>query len=125
MNVVDSSAWLEFLSDGTNANLFIEPLSDADNLIVPAITIYEVFRSVYRQKGENYAMQTFALMQKGQLIELDASLSIAAAKISLKYEIPMADSIIYATAVKFDALLWTQDKDFETLPNVKYFTQKK
>ena len=76
---------------------------------------------MYRQKGENYAMQTFALMQKGQLIELDASLSIAAAKISLKYEIPMADSIIYATAVKFDALLWTRDKDFETLPKVKYF----
>jgi len=121
MNVVDSSAWLEFLSDGTNANLFIEPLSDADNLIVPVITIYEVFKSVYRQKGENYAMQTFALMQKGKVVELDASLSIAAAKISLKFRLPMADSIIYATAVKFDALLWTQDKDFETLPNVKYF----
>lgn len=121
MNVVDSSAWLEFLSDGTNANFFIEPLSDADNLIVPAITIYEVFKSVYRQKGENYAMQTFALMQKGKVIELNASLSIAAAKISLQYKLPMADSIIYAATVKFDALLWTQDKDFETLPNVKYF----
>lgn len=123
MNVVDSSAWLEFFADGPNAAEFADPLGERDSLIVPTITIYEVFKVVCRQRGEDAALQAAALMQQGKVVELTPSLAMAAARTSLELGLPMADSIILATARLHDALLWTQDEHFRGLPDVHYFTR--
>ena len=121
MNVVDSSAWLEYLADGPNAEYFSAPLVDTDNLIVPTVCIYEVFKAVLRQRGEDAALQTVALMKQGTTANLTDDLTLQAAKISLEYKIPMADSIILATARSHEAVLWTQDKDFKDMENVNSF----
>lgn len=121
MNVVDSSGWLEFFSDGINADYFKEPLDDLENLLVPSITIYEVFKVILRERNENTALQGVALMMQGHVIDLSAEIATTAAVISLQNKVPMADSIIWATAVKFEATLWTQDEDFVNMPKVRYF----
>ena len=123
MNIVDSSGWLEFFADGPNAEQFATPLQDVPNLLVPAITLYEVFKVVCRQRGEDAALQAVALMQQGEVVELNASLALHAAKISLELKLPMADSIILATAHSHQAILWTQDIDFAGLQGVRYFTK--
>jgi toxin FitB len=124
MNIVDSSGWLAYFADEPNAGHFLAPLSDSDLLVVPAVTIYEVFKVILRESGENEALQAVVAMQKGKVVDLNASLAIAASKLSLEHNIPMADSIILATAQEFKALLWTQDSDFKNISNVKYFPRK-
>ena len=121
MNVVDSSGWLEYFADGPNARYFSKPLSDASGLIVPTITIYEVFKVVLREKDEGAAIRAIALMRQGTVVDLDQELAIQAAKLSIDYKVPMADSIIIATARRYDATIWTQDEDFERLSGVNYF----
>ncbi len=121
MNIVDSSAWLEYLADGPNAEHFSDPLIDVDKLIVPTICIYEVYKTVLRQRGEDAALQAVALMNQGITVNLTDDLALQATKISLEYKIPMADSIILATARAHKAILWTQDRDFKDMENVKYF----
>ena len=121
MNVVDSSGWLEYFSGGPNAESFSSPLQDYASLVVPAISIYEVFKVVLREAGENEALQSAAAMQKGLVVDLTSSLAMNAAKLSIKYSLPMADSIIYATAKAHKCLVWTQDSDFEKLPGVKFY----
>ena len=125
MNVVDSSAWLEYLSDGPGAEYFAAPLEDTGNLIGPTICIYEVFKAVLQQRGEDAALETVALMKQGATTNLDDDLALQAAKVSLEYKIPMADSIILATTRAHEAVLWTQDQDFEHIENVKYFPKQK
>ena len=120
MNVVDSSAWLEFLADGPNADEFAVPLRDRAALVVPSITIYEVFKVVCRQRGEDAALQAAALMQQGMVVELSPSMAMVAAKTSLELALPMADSIILATARLHDATLWTQDEHFSNIAGVRY-----
>ena len=121
MNVVDSSAWLEFFANGPNAGNFAPPLTDRSALVVPTITIYEVFKVVCRQRGEDAALQAAALMRQGKPVELSPSLAMVAARTSLELGLPMADSIILATARMHDALVWTQDEHFRDLPYVRYF----
>jgi toxin FitB len=121
VNVVDSSGWLEYFADGANADRFAAPLSNSAELLVPSITLYEVFKVVCRQWGEDAALQAVAMMQQGRIIELSSAIALLAAKLSLDVKIPMADSIILATAQIHDAVLWTQDDDFEGLPGVRYF----
>ena len=120
MNVVDSSAWLEFLADGPNAELFAAPLGRRAELVVPSITIYEVFKLVCRQRGEDAALQATALMQQGLVVELSASLAMVAAKASMDLALPMADSIILVTARLHQATLWTQDEHFSGIEGVRY-----
>jgi len=124
MNVVDSSAWLEFFAGGPNSGEFTIPLTDRAALVVPTITIYEVFKVVCRQRGEDAALQATALMQQGKLVELSPSLAMVAARTGLELGLPMADSIILATARQHDALLWTQDEHFQGLPGVRYFPKR-
>ena len=124
MNIVDSSGWLAYFADEPNAKHFISPLSDAASLIVPTVTIFEVFKVVLRESNENDALQAAIAMQKGTVVDLTASLVIAASKLSLEHNLPMADSIILATAREFNALLWTQDSDFQKMSGVKYFPKK-
>lgn len=120
MNVVDSSGWLEYFADGPHADLFFEPLRDKSTLVVPSITIYEVFKVVCRNRGEDAALQAAALMQQGMVVELSPSLAMIAAKTSLDLALPMADSIILATARLHDSVLWTMDAHFKEIPGVRY-----
>ena len=120
MNVVDSSGWLEYFANTLNASFFASAIEDTDNLLVPAISLYEVFKRVLQQSGEDNALKAVADMMQGQVIELDAKLSIYAAKLSAELKIPMADSIMLATARTYQAVLWTQDADFANIPDVQY-----
>jgi predicted nucleic acid-binding protein len=116
-NVVDSSGWLEYLTDSDRAPLFAPAIEDAENLYVPVISIYEVFKKVLRERGENDALQVASIMQGGRVIDLDSALALEAAR----HPLPLADSIIYATALRHEATLWTQDEHFKDFPNVRYF----
>ncbi len=121
MNVVDSSAWLSYFAGDANAASFSRPIEHIEKLIVPSIAITEVFKCVFRQCGEDLALECVAHMEQGKVIPLDASLAINAAHYAIEYKLPLADSIIYATAQKLNGLVWTQDSDFERLEGVKYF----
>ena len=121
MNVVDSSGWLEYFSGGPRAGRFLSPLQDPESLVVPSITIFEVFKVVLREAGENAAWQAVTAMQKGKVVELTDNLAVSAAKLSLELGLPMADSIILATARAYGARIWTQDADFADIPGVNYF----
>jgi len=125
MNLVDSSGWLEFFADGPNAGFFATPLENIDELVVPTISIYEVFKSISRQRDESAGLQAIALMKQGQVIELTINISMMAAKLGLEHNIPMADSIILSTAHYYQATLWTQDADLKGLKGVKYIPKKK
>jgi toxin FitB len=124
MNIVDSSGWLSFFADEPNAKHFQTPLKDTASLIVPTVTIYEVFKVVLRESSENEALQAAVAMRKGKVVDLTSSLAIAASKLSLAHNLPMADSIILATAKESGATIWTQDLDFRDMGNVKYFPKK-
>ncbi len=124
MNIVDSSGWLAYFADEVNAKHFMAPLSNPTRLIVPAITIYEVFKVILRESSENEALLAVVAMQKGEVIYLNTSLALAAARLSLEHRLPMADSIILATAQEFRATIWTQDVDFKDISKVKYFPKK-
>ncbi|MFO8163777.1 MAG: type II toxin-antitoxin system VapC family toxin [Desulfatiglandales bacterium] len=124
MNIVDSSGWLAYFADEPNAKHFLTPLKDTASLVVPTVTIYEVFKVVLRESGEDEALHAVVAMRKGSVVELTSSLAISASKISLENSIPMADSIIIATAKEYDATIWTQDSDFKNLNKVKYFPKK-
>jgi predicted nucleic acid-binding protein len=123
VNLVDSCGWLEYFADGGNSNFFAPAVEDTENLIVPSLCIAEVFKVLLREKDADIALSATSAMRFGKIIDLDANLAIEAAKIGTTYKLSMADSIIYATAKMQNALIWTQDKHFKDLPNVKY-TQK-
>lgn len=118
-NVVDSSAWLEYFADTPRARLFAAAVEDTDNLVVPVLCLYEVFKKVLREQGEHDALQVASVMQSGRMVEVDAALALAAAR----HALPLADSVIYATAQRHGAMLWTQDEHFEDLPGVRYFAK--
>ena len=124
MNIVDSSGWLEYFADGPNASFFCRPLQKTAELIVPVVTIYEVFKAVLRQRNESEALQSVALMQQGSVADLTSSISILAARMSIDHRLPMADSIILATAEVFKATIWTQDSDFKKIDGVQYIAKK-
>lgn len=124
MNVVDSSGWLEYFADGANASRFAEPLKDTQQLIVPAVSVYEVFKVLLRERGEDAALQGAAAMQRATVVDLTATLAMSAASLSLQHSLPMADSIILATARRHEATLWTQDVDFKDIAGVKYFPKQ-
>ena len=120
MNVVDSSGWLEYLAGGPNATFFAPAVEATADLIVPTLSIFEVFKRVLGQRDESLALQAIALMYQGRIVELSAPLAIDAARLSRREALPMADSIMLATARAFGATLWTQDADFEAIPDVRY-----
>ena len=120
MNVVDSSGWLEYFADGPSASFFAPAIEDATDLIVPTLSLYEVFKRVLQQRGESAALSAIAVMQQAEVVELTAPLALSAATISVQHKLPLADSVMYATARAFDATLWTQDADFEKLPHVRF-----
>lgn len=120
MNVVDSSGWLEYFADGPNADFFAPAVEETAELIVPTLSLYKVFKRVLQQRGEGDALQAVAVMLQAAVVDLDTDLALTAARLSLDLSLPMADSIMLATARRHDALLWTQDADFEGLEGVRY-----
>jgi toxin FitB len=120
VNVVDSSAWISFLTAERNADAFRDALNNLEKLIVPSISITEVFRFLARNLDQETAMSAASHMSQGHVIPLDDALAVEAAICALELKLPLADSIIYATARRFDAVIWTQDADFKDLPGVKY-----
>lgn len=124
MNVVDSSGWLEYFAGGPGAAFFAPAVEDRARLIVPAISIFEVVKRVLSQSGEAEAAEVVGAMHEGVVVDLDTDLAIRAAKLSVETKLPMADSIILATAQAYGATLWTQDADFAAIPGVKYRSKK-
>jgi len=120
MHAVDSSGWLEYFADTKRAKLFAPAIEDTDHLIVPVLTVYEVFKKFLRERGESDALQAVSAMRSGHIVDVDASLALEAGRFSL----PLADSLIYATTQRHDATLWTQDEDFEGLAGVRYFPKR-
>ncbi len=118
-NVVDSSGWLEYFADSDQASHFAPAIEDSANLLVPVITLFEVFKKVLRERGENDALQIASMMQTGRMVDLDSSLAMEAAR----HPLPFADSLVYATTMRFNATLWTQDEHFKGLPRVRFFSK--
>jgi predicted nucleic acid-binding protein len=120
MNVIDSSGWLEYFVGGKNANFFAPVIEDTENVIVPTISIFEVFKRTLIERNRDDALEAVAMMYNGKIIDLDRELALIAAELSFELKLPMADSIILATARANDAILWTQDEHFKGLAGVKY-----
>lgn len=120
MNVVDSSAWLEYFADGPNAGFFARAVESVGDLLVPTLCLFEVYKRVMALRGDDAALQVVAVMQQGAVVDLDAGLALVAARTSIETRLPLADSIILATARSRGATLWTQDADFATVPGVRY-----
>jgi predicted nucleic acid-binding protein len=124
MNVVDSSGWLEYFAEGKNADFFAPAIEDTENLIVPVICLYEVFKRILQQHGQGMAELRIADLHKGQVIDLTHPLTLSAARLSAELKLPMADSLILVTAREYNATLWTQDEDFKDLEGVRYVEKK-
>lgn len=116
--VIDSSGWIEVFTDGPQASHFVALLESDVPLVVPVISLHEVFKWVLREHSEAQAIQAVAAMQRGLVVDLDSTLAIAAALLSHAHRLPMADSIILATARAHQALLHTMDADFRSLGDV-------
>jgi predicted nucleic acid-binding protein len=121
VNVVDSSGWLEYLGDQPNASVFAKPIECTASLLVPTLSLFEVFKRVCQQRDEDEALRAIAVMEQGQVVDLDRATALEAARLSLQHGIAMADAVMLATARRHKATLWTQDADFEGMEGVRYF----
>ena len=120
MNLVDTSGWVEYFFSGANATYFSKPIQNIGDLVVPTICLYEVFKKINVAADEARALQAVAQMRQGTVVDLTEDIALSAALISIQHKLPMADSVIYATGRAHDALIWTQDEHFDSLPNVNY-----
>ena len=123
LHVVDSSAWLEYFVEGPNAPHFAATIEATESLVVPSITLLEVFKRISQQRDDATALRYVALMQQSSVVDLDAALALRAAALGARHKLPLADSIVYATAQAAGATVWTQDADFDGLADVKFFAK--
>ena len=124
MNVVDSSGWLEYFADGPNASIFAKPIEATRSLVVPTLSLFEVFKRVTQQRSEDDALRAIAVMEQGKVVDLDRATALEAARLSMQHGIAMADSVMLATAHRHRATLWTQDSDFEGLQGARYYAKR-
>jgi toxin FitB len=124
MNVVDSSAWIAYLTGGPNAAFFAKPIEATEKLIVPVLVLYEVFKRIQRERDETAALEVVAELMQGRVVDLTANLALDAARLSVEKKLPMADAIILAIAQANNAVLWTQDGHFEGIEKVEYRAAK-
>jgi predicted nucleic acid-binding protein len=124
MNVVDSSGWLEYFGKGSNGEFFAPVIKASDQLVVPTISMYEVYKRIVLQRDEEEALSAIGWMNVGLVADLTQEIALTAADFSIEYKLPMADSIILATARANNATLWTQDEHFAHLPGVKFVEKK-
>ena len=120
LNVVDSSAWLAYFADEPTAEYFARAIEDTGSLVIPVVCLYEVFKVLLRESGEDSAFQAVAVMQQGEVVELDANLALEAAKLGLEEGLAFADSIVLAVARQAGATLWTQDAHFAGKSGVEF-----
>jgi predicted nucleic acid-binding protein len=120
MNLVDSCGWLEYFADGPHADFYAPALEDPGSLLVPTICLLEVFKRILQQRGEDEALQAAAAMHQGLVAPLDAPIALLAARISHDLKLPLADSVIMATAQSYSATIWTQDSHFKGLQGIRY-----
>jgi len=125
VNLVDSSAWLEYLAGGPHAQEFARVVEDVEHLLVPTVVLLEVTRRVMQQRGEDDALQVAAVLHQGRVVTLDSGVALSAAQFGVAHKLPLADSIIYATARQYHATVWTMGADFEGLPNVRYVAKRR
>lgn len=119
MVVVDSSGWIEFLRNGPKAAAYAVYFKEPGKIITPAIVVYEVYKKIKRERGEETASLCLALMAKSKIVPLDGALAREAADLSLQHSLPMADAMVFATARACDAELVTSDNDFRAIPGVR------
>jgi toxin FitB len=124
MNLVDSCGWLEYFADGPNADFYAGALEDTHTLLVPTICLLEVFKRILQQKGEDAALKAMAAMHQGLIVPLNSPLAMGAARISRDFQLPLADSVILATAQAYHAIIWTQDTHLKGLEKVKYIEKR-
>jgi toxin FitB len=124
MNVVDSSGWLEYFGEGSNGEFFAPIIRDSAELVVPTISLYEVYKRIVLQRDEEEALSAIGWMTSGRVADLTLEIALIAADLSMEHKLPMADSIILATARANNATLWTQDEHFQGLPDVKFIEKK-
>ncbi len=124
MNVVDSSGWLEYFVDGPNAEFFAPAVEDTERLIVPSLSLLEVFRRTLQLRGEEDALEAVTLMQQGRVVDLSADLAIDAARLGLASRLSLADSVLLATAHRYKAAFWTQDADVKGLEGVRFVQRR-
>ncbi|MFP3947412.1 MAG: type II toxin-antitoxin system VapC family toxin [Longimicrobiales bacterium] len=125
MNVVDSSGWIEYFTAGSNASFFADPIEMLEALVVPSISLLEVFKFILRRRDESSALEAIAAMRQGTVVDLDGEIALLAAEWGVEESLPLADSVIYATALREGAIVWTQDRDFRGLPHVRYIEPRK
>jgi len=120
VNLIDSSVWLEYFAAGPQAGQFAPVIEAVDQLLVPTIVLVEVTRRVLQQRDEDAALQIAAMLHQGQVVPLDSGIALSAAQLGVAHKLPLADSIIYATAKQYRATVWTMDAHFAALPGVRY-----
>jgi len=121
MNVVDSSAWLEYFTAGANAHFFAEAIENTQELLIPSLSLHEVFKRVVQQRTENDGLHSVAVMQQGRVVDLDARISLVAARISIDLQLPLADSVmLWQRPRSYEATFWTQDSHFIGIPGIRY-----
>lgn len=124
MNVIDSSGWLEYFINGSNADFFAPAIQSVEEVLVPTISLFEVFKRVLIEKNRDDALEAVAQMKDGRVVDLDDSLALVAAELSYELKLPLADSVILATARVNNATLWTQDAHFKGVEGVRYIEKK-
>jgi toxin FitB len=124
MNVIDSSGWLEYFINGENASFFTPPIQDIANAVVPTISVFEVLKRTLIEKGRKDALEAVAIMYDAKVVDLDREIALTAAGLPIDLRLPMAESIILATARAHSATLWTQDDHFKDIEGVKYIGKK-
>jgi toxin FitB len=124
MNVVDSSGWIEFFAMSANGHFFMPIIQDTQNLLVPTICMYEVFKRMVTKFSDDDALKAMGIMSLGQIIDIDQAIAISAAQISLELKLAMADSLILAVARAHNATLWTEDEHFKDIPGVQYIEKQ-
>ena len=125
MNVVDSSGWLEYFAGGPNAGFFAPALAKPQALVVPSISILEVFKRICQQRDEQAALIAVAAMQQGRVVDLNVEIALIAGRLGMDLRLPLADSVMLATARAFEAVLWTQDADFKGVAGVRYVEKRR
>jgi len=120
MNLVDSSGWIEYLQDTPRADLFANVIEDRNRLLVPTIALFEVHKVLSRALPIALVAQSLDVMRRGRVLDLTDARAIAASLVAVRYKLAMADAAMYSMAQEFGAVFWTQDVDYQGLPDVQY-----
>jgi predicted nucleic acid-binding protein len=118
MNLIDSSGWIEWFSEGPQSATYAKYLRDPSQIVTPTVVIYEVYKKIKRERTEEEALLAVSLMKKTTIVPLEESIALLAADLSLKFSLPMADAMVYATAIEKNAQLITGDAHFNNLEKV-------